>query len=217
MKDIAIYGAGGFGKEVLSLIKAINQKELMYNFIGFFDDGFQKGTKTKYGEILGNIKDLNRVNIPLSLVISIGGPNIIRNIVNSISSNKIEFVNLIHPSTEVHESVKMGQGNIFTFGNFVSCDVVIGDFNIFNTKCGVGHDVCIGSFNVFNPNSQISGSVIIGNENLWGMNSSIMQGKKVGSNNKIGASSFVMSNIKDNESLFGIPAKKLPVPTITNS
>ena len=39
MKDIAIFGAGGFGREVACLIKRINkQQPNTWNFIGFFDD-----------------------------------------------------------------------------------------------------------------------------------------------------------------------------------
>ena len=38
MKDIAIYGAGGFGKEVACLINRINEKDPSWNLIGFFDD-----------------------------------------------------------------------------------------------------------------------------------------------------------------------------------
>lgn len=215
MKDLAIYGAGGFGREVSCVIQSINKVKPEWNLIGFFDDGILKGTKTKYGQILGNIDDLNKIDQPLSLVISIGTPHTLNNIVKNIFTPNIEFVNLIHPSAEIHDSVKMGKGNIFAFGNFISCDVTIGDFNVFNTKCGIGHDVCIGSFNVFNPNSQISGSVTIGNENFWGLNSSVMQERKIGNNNKIGASTFVTRNVKDNESLFGIPAKKMPVPVVS--
>ena len=43
MKDIAIFGVGGFGREVLALIKDINKVTPTYNFIGFFDDGYEKG------------------------------------------------------------------------------------------------------------------------------------------------------------------------------
>ena len=208
LQPIAIYGVGGFGREVLALINTINQKEPKYHFIGFFDDGIPKGTKTKYGEILGNIDDLNKINQPLCLALAIGSSTILHNLLQRIVSTHITFVNLIHPTVEIDDSVKMGKGNIITYGNFISCDVTIGDFNIFNTKCAVGHDTVIGSFNVFNPNSQISGDVTIGDENFWGLNSSVIQGKQVGNNNKIGACSFVIRNVKDDMSLFGIPATK---------
>lgn len=45
MKDIAIFGAGGFGREVACLIKRINKIKPQWNFIGFFDDNEElKGT-----------------------------------------------------------------------------------------------------------------------------------------------------------------------------
>ena len=39
MKDIAIYGFGGFGREVACVIQAINEIEPTWNLVGFFDDG----------------------------------------------------------------------------------------------------------------------------------------------------------------------------------
>ena len=43
MRDIAIYGAGGFGREIACLIKEINGVEPTWNLIGFFDDGKEFG------------------------------------------------------------------------------------------------------------------------------------------------------------------------------
>ena len=43
MKEIAIYGAGGCGREVACIIELINQEKRVWNFIGFFDDGIKKG------------------------------------------------------------------------------------------------------------------------------------------------------------------------------
>ena len=48
MKKIAIYGAGGFGKEVACLIARINEKieddASKWELIGFFDDSKPAGT-----------------------------------------------------------------------------------------------------------------------------------------------------------------------------
>ena len=55
MKDIALFGAGGFGREVACLIRLINESlnEPRWNLIGFFDDNADlKGTINEYGEIL---------------------------------------------------------------------------------------------------------------------------------------------------------------------
>ena len=58
MKDIAIYGAGGFGREMACAIQRLNSQETVWNFLGFFDDGIDKGAHNQYGEILGGIEEL---------------------------------------------------------------------------------------------------------------------------------------------------------------
>lgn len=66
VKDIAIFGAGGFGREVACLLRKINAVEPTWNFVGFYDDGLEKGSRVDYGEILGGIADLNVVDRPLA-------------------------------------------------------------------------------------------------------------------------------------------------------
>ena len=56
MRDIAVYGAGGFGCEIACLIKLVNEslRKARWNFIGFFDDNEKlRGASNKYGKILG--------------------------------------------------------------------------------------------------------------------------------------------------------------------
>ena len=44
MKEIAIFGAGGFGREIACIINQINQANHCWKFIGFFDDGIEINT-----------------------------------------------------------------------------------------------------------------------------------------------------------------------------
>ena len=210
MKNIVIIGSGGLATEIKCLIDAINNDKSQWNLLGFIDDwGKQKDDEIIAGyKVIGTTKYLNDVNEELCAVIAIGNPQYIMDAAEKVHNPLIKFPNLIHPSVELNNPVNIGHGNIVCFGSFIACNVKIENFNFFNTMCAVGHDACIGSFNVFNPRTQISGGVSIGDVNFWGMNASIIQGKKVGNNNKIGASSFVIKNIKDNESVFGIPAIK---------
>ena len=68
MKDIAIYGAGGFGREVACLLRKINEQTSQWNLIGFFDDGKECGYSTEYGDVLGGIEQLNSFSSSLSIV-----------------------------------------------------------------------------------------------------------------------------------------------------
>jgi len=211
MKDIAIFGAGGFGKEVACLIKGINHKEPTWNLVGFFDDGKEKGMKVShYGNVLGGLAELNEWDTPIDIAIAIGSPIIVQKIVQSVSNPLISFPNIIHPSFNIvdTESFKIGKGNIIQRNCFVSCDVSIGDFNIFNSTVSMGHDDKIGSFNTFMPGVRVSGEVVVGEGNFFGVGSIILQQIRIGNNIRLGAGSVLMTKPKDGNLYMGNPAKK---------
>ena len=210
-KDIAIYGAGGLGREIACLIRRINQKEPVWNFIGFFDDGKNKAHKCDYGDILGNIDDLNLWPEPLAIAIAVGNPLAKKKIVENITNSKIHFPNIIAPDLiYLDESrVVLGRGNIICSQCLFSCNLVVGDFNLFNGYIAVGHDTHIGSFNVFMPSVNISGEVKIGNNNFMGVSSVVLQQIEIGNSVRVGAGSVIIRKTQDNNLYIGNPAIKM--------
>lgn len=212
MNDIAIFGAGGLGREIACLIRRINEKqEGTWNLIGFFDDEEKlKDVCNEYGKVLGGMDVLNQWVKPLNLVIAIGDPTILETIVGKIKNPQISFPNLIDPNVEFmdREHVEMGEGNVIGMHSTISINVKFGNFNILNVAVGVGHDVSFGDFNIVMPNVNISGGVIIGSANLFGVKSTVLQYLKVGDRVKIGAGALLMRNAKSDNLYFGIPAEK---------
>jgi len=213
MKKIAVYGAGGFGREVACLIEQINAKEPQWQFVGFYDDGHQRGDRIDMGEVLGGIGELNAVSEPLAVALAFGSPQTLKAVREKINNPLISFPNLIDPSCVFlrRDMVEMGEGNIFCAFTFVSLAIKIGSFNVFNGHIGLGHDSRIGNYNCLMPAVRISGNVEIGNENFFGMESGVIPGKRVGNGVRVGAGSIIMRNAKDNECYVGNPAKKLVI------
>lgn len=216
MKDIAIFGAGGFGREVACLIRLINERlnEPRWNLIGFFDDNEGiKGTSNEYGKVLGGMETLNSWKTPLDIAIAVGNPQVVRKIAEGINNSLVDFPNIIAPSvTWLDKSnVRMGKGNLLCSGCLVSCNIEIGNFNIFNGYIPIGHDTTIGNYNVIMPSCNISGGIIMGDCNFMGVKSVVLQYLKIGNNTRIGAGSVVMRNTKDGYLYIGIPAQKLDV------
>lgn len=211
MKDIAIFGAGGFGREIACLLNKINEIEPLWNLVGFFDDGIPKGTEiSHFGSVLGGISELNTYSDSLSLAIAIGNPRIIETIVSKITNRNIDFPNIIAPSAYFSDpsTFKIGKGNIIQKHCSFSCDVTIGDFNVMDGADVFGHDDEVGSFNVFMPAMRISGEVKIGNCNFFGVGSIILQQIKVGDNIRLGAGSVLMTRPKSGCLYMGNPAKR---------
>ena len=207
MKDLAIFGAGGLGREIACVINHINKEAPTWNLIGFFDDGLDIGYCNEYGHILGGMAEMNAWKTPLSVLVCIGSGSTVKKVVERINNPIIEFPNILfHTTFSDMENVKLGKGNIFT-GAHLSCAVEIGDFNIVNGNCVFGHDDKIGSFNTFMPGVRISGEVIIGNECLFGVGSIVLQQLKIGDRVRLGAGSVLMHKPKPDSLYIGNPAK----------
>ena len=215
MRDIAIYGAGGFGREVACLINIINNsydnKEDKWNFIGFFDDNKETGTQNEYGKVLGGMTELNSWATPLSVAIAVGSPKWIKKIAESVSNNNISWPNIISPDAIFFDpnNMKMGKGNIICSRCFFSCHVEVGDFNIFNGYVTVGHDDKIGCYNSIMPAVRLSGELNIGDSNFFGVASVILQKITIGERVTVGANSVVIRKPKDGCTYVGNPAKKV--------
>lgn len=213
MKDIAVFGAGGFGREVACLIKRINQsmEESRWNMIGFFDDGVEKGAHVShFGICLGGVNDLNQWTTPLDVCIAIGSGHTVAKVFEKITNRNVEFPNIIDPTVTFadEEGLLMGIGNIIQGGSSFSTDVTIGNFNVMNGDVVFGHDDKIGNFNTFMPGVRISGEVTIGNCNFFGVMSIVLQQLKVKNNTKLAAGSVLMTKPKEGLLYMGVPAKK---------
>lgn len=77
-------------------------------------------------------------------IVTIGNCRIREKIANTI---KVEqFINAIHPSAIIAESVIIGEGMVIVHGAIVQACTSIGNHCIINTKASVGHDVTLDDF-----------------------------------------------------------------------
>ncbi|MBP3738241.1 MAG: acetyltransferase [Muribaculaceae bacterium] len=213
MKNIAIYGSGGFGKEVACLIDRINRaaETPRWKLIGFFDDGKPAGTAVShYGNVLGGINQLNSWPTPLDVTIAMGSPSVIKMIAEKITNEQVSFPNVIDPSFTLadKDTFTIGCGNLIQRDCFASCDTVIGNFNVLNGSVVIGHDARLGNYNVIMPNVRISGDVTIGELNLLGVSSTIIQRVKIGKGVRLSPGSVLLSKPKDDGLYIGNPAKR---------
>jgi sugar O-acyltransferase (sialic acid O-acetyltransferase NeuD family) len=211
MRNIYIFGTGGFAKEVYFLITEINQVNATFELAGFID------IKPRIDHLIISGKKIKVFDEAIffdnpslendSFAIGIGNPKIL-NEIKVKYLHKYDFPNLIHPNViGLFDTIKMGKGNIITAGCIFTLDITIGSFNIFNLTTTVGHDAVICDCNVINPGANISGAVCIGDNNLIGTNSTILQSIKIGNNNMIGAGAMVNKSFENNSVIVGIPAK----------
>lgn len=209
MKDIAIFGAGGFGREVMTLIQNINQVEEIWNIIGFFDDGVPVDTLVHGLPVLGGVSKMNEWKTPLSVAVAIGTPRIKKSVLNKIDNPLIDFPALVHPSVIIGDKnyVSLGKGCIICANSVLTCDISVGDFVILNLACTVGHDAIVGSYSAFMPTCNISGEVVIGEGVYCGTGVNIINQTSIGSDTIVDAGAVVTKPLPANCTAVGVPAK----------
>lgn len=213
MKDIAIYGAGGLGREVACLLKHINEAQgHKWNLIGFFDDGKRAGEDVAhFGKTLGGMAELNSWPQPLCVALSFGSPKALRAVSGRITNPNIDFPNIIAPDYYIADpsTFSIGKGNIIVGWCTASTNTVIGDFNLLNGSVVFGHDVRVGDCNVFMPGTRISGGVAIGNECLFGAGCFVKQQLGIPDRVTVGPLSPLLTNPKPDSLYMGNPAKRI--------
>ena len=211
-KDIAIYGAGGLGREVACMLEVINHQEgNPLNSIGFFDDGVAPATQAgTHGKVLGDIHTLNDWPTPLCVALCFGNPRTIAAVRAKITNPGVSFPNLIYPDFRIAEAATftIGEGNIITSGCLATCNVAVGDFNLLNGDVVLAHDVRLGNYNCIMPGVRVSGEVTIGERNLIGSCSFILQQTRIGNEVTLSPGSILLTNPKDGNTYIGNPAKK---------
>lgn len=213
MKDIVIFGAGGFGREVQMLIEQINiHSPNSWNFLGYFDDqNDSKGKMINGYPILGGSVELNHYSKELYIVFAIGDPLVKRKIINNLKNDLLKFPVIIHPTVQIGSMQfnEIGEGTIITSGCIITINCRIGKHVILNLGCTVGHDTVIGDYCSFMPAVNISGEVTI-NENVYvGTGAKIINQLEIGEGTIVGAGAVVSKTLPKNCTAVGIPAKPI--------
>ena len=211
MKKIAIFGAGGFGREVKMLIDQINNQNKIYEFVGYFDDGVEKGKLINGYPVLGGMKELNSYkNEPLNIVFAIGNPILKRKIYENVNNSNVKYPTLIHPNVLIGlDEVTIGEGSIICAGTIITVNIHIGKHVILNLCCTVGHDTNIGDYSSFMPSVNISGEVDIKACVYSGTGAKIINQLEIGENTIIGSGAVVSKSLPANCTAVGIPAKPI--------
>lgn len=210
MKSIAIFGAGGLGREVLQIIHDINNENPnnpIWNPVGFLVDEQYVGEDVHGLPTLSSL-DWLKENTETEIVIAIGSSAHRARIAEKIKrTTSNHFAKLVHPRAWIGKNVSIGCGSIICAGALITTDVIIGENVHINIGCTIGHDAIFKNYATLNPCVNISGNVHIEEGSEIGTGSILIPHTKIGSWSIIGAGSVVLKSIPENSTAVGSPAK----------
>lgn len=214
MNNLVVIGAGGFGRQTLDIVEAINQRDgRVFNVVGVVDDAPTNENiellKARNYSHLGTLKEWLGSDGARECVYSIciGNPSVRKKLRERLEGTGCELATLIHPTALVESQVAIGAGCIVRAFVAVSTNVSVGANTILNAQTTVGHDTVIGSDCVINPGVNISGGVVVGSGVLVGTGAQVLQEITIGSGATVGASACVTKDVPEGAVAVGIPAK----------
>ena len=202
-----IYGAGGLGREVKSMLNSTTEQ---FELTGFLDDGVATGSLIENVKVLGGLSWLNSCPHDVFVVIAIGNPKIKSELVRRIHPEwKIKFATIIHNRAIIQntETVDIGIGSIVCAGSVLTTGIKIGMHVLINLNTTIGHDTIVGDCTSIMPGVNLAGHVFVGNNVLIGSGANIINDIRIGSRAMIGAGSVVNHAIPESVTAVGVPAR----------
>jgi len=203
-----VIGAKGFAKEVLEVVRQLNQLE---NLV-FYDDVNNVMPEKLFGQfpILRTIQEAATYfkTIDNRFTIGIGNPVLRKQLYDKFSAIGGKFISTISPLATIGAyDVQIGIGSNVLSGAVFSNSTKIGVGCIVYYNAIITHDCIIGDFVEISPAVALLGRCKISDYSQIGANTTILPDIIIGKNVIIGAGSVVTKNVPDNCLVVGVPAK----------
>ena len=202
-KQICIFGAGGFAREVFCLIADLEREGEVAGFL-------EADHAWRAHELLGIPVLPESVFDPAkhTAVLAVGDPGLRERIARGLPRDT-EFETLIHPSVVASRWIEIGEGAVICAGTVLTCDIRLGRHVHLNLRTTVGHDVVTGDFVTVSPGSNISGKVTLGHRVFLGSGACIRQEITLGDDIVIGMGGVVVTDLHEAGTYVGNPVRKI--------
>ncbi|WP_205528551.1 NeuD/PglB/VioB family sugar acetyltransferase [Desertimonas flava] len=206
---IIIVGAGGFGREVLDIVEAINVSGGDIDFLGFVDDGdVDEGLlHRRSSKLLGPSSIV--VHLAAKYVIGIGSGEIRRRLATEFDSLGAEAAILVHPAATIGGDSHLSPGCIVAAGARVTTNIRLGRHTQLHVNSTVGHDSTLSDFVSVYPGATVSGNVTLAHGVTIGTGANVLPGRSVGASSMVGAGAVVTRDVEPDSTVVGSPARCL--------
>lgn len=208
MKNLVIIGAGGFAREIYDLAMVCYGNEPGFSVKGFLSDGPSNIESMGYPPVLSTVAGYE-IQPGDIFFCAIGKVSDRKKTVDIIRDKGGSFINLVHPTSVISPSVKLGIGVGIKAFCVLASDVTIGDFTFLQSSVIMGHDVRIGNFCQVNSFAFFAGYAHVHDRVSVNAGAKLIQNVVVEEDAVVGVGSVVLRKVKQGTTVFGVPAKQI--------
>jgi hypothetical protein len=212
-RALVVVGAGGFGREVLDVVAALNRESNVppFHLIGVLDANPSAANLSRLSALgiayLGTEADWIAQGESADFLVAIGSPSTRARVTRSFLDAGFNAATVVHPSAGLGTATVIGSGSIVCAGAQISTNVQLGSHVHINPNATIGHDTVVEDFVSINPAATVSGDVTVHSEVLIGAGAVVLQGLTLGSGSTIGAAACVVRDVPAASTVKGVPAR----------
>lgn len=213
MKTYGVIGAGGFGREVMPLLKRMIKSEEAKDFVFIVEDKYDVPSREINGCRVLKLNEFLQLPGEKFYSIAIGDSSSRERLLSQIPESSAIPISVFAETFISLDQNKIGAGAIF--GNFthITSNAQIGKCFHCNIYSYVAHDVVIGDFVTFAPGVKCNGNVVIEDHAYIGAGAIIKDGSKspitIGKKAIVGMGAVVTKSVAPGEVVVGNPAKPI--------
>lgn len=210
---IGIYGASGFGREIMPLAKA--QYHSLFSDVRFVfvDDGAESDTLNGY-PILTYPEFLSQDATNKFVVLAIANSAVREKLTARCEDDDVGVLSVTADNAVMLDEVEIGEGAILCHFTQLTSNIKIGKQFHANIYSYVAHDCVIGDYVTFAPGVRCNGNIHIEDHAYIGTGAIIKQGTPakplvIGKGAVVGMGAVVTKDVPPGVTVVGNPAKPL--------
>lgn len=212
---LILIGAGGFARETIELVRAINREAPTWELIGLLDDDPELRGKELLGiPVLGPcvaVEEYREASV-VACVASPQDPMRRLRLVARLGLRLERFATLVHPRATVADSATIGPGSVLHANCVLTADIELGWHVALMPAVVLTHDDTIEDGVTFGAGAKVSGGVTVEAGAYIGTGALLREHISVGAGAVVGMGAIVTKSVPCGETWYGSPARPASQP-----
>ena len=213
MRQIAVFGASGFGREVMPLVRAQWADSLEQQELVFVDDNPSE-TEINGHLVMSYNQWIQRPASSRHITIAIANSAVRQKLTERCEADGVQFFEVRAPNVVQLDHVQLSEGAILCPFVTLTSNIRIGRHFHANLYSYVAHDCVIGDFVTLAPAVKCNGNIVIEDHAYIGTGAVLKQGQPgnplvIGRGAVVGMGAVVTKSVPPGVTVVGSPAKSL--------